>query len=250
MAKKHTVAIGVLTPPQLIGQGANALIPGSPIHGTQPVFPSTGVPDPVWLHSDAPVIDVVARLTGKPSATLPRPRYDTVDLPGTTGLNRYRGHDPHEMQLPILLERAGNPVEGDIDKLEAFARRHNASGDEPPVVIVQGVGVPHTDLDWRVTFPEEPDRIEYDSSGRRIRFGLTLTLVEHISDRVLAQTLTGGKRGKGIRHRTATTRKGEDLYSFARRIFGDPSRAADIQRANPFTRFGQVFKADVKLTLP
>lgn len=249
MAKR--IPIGALQPTASFGLGSNQLIP-HPAGSPGPVRQQTVVlgKDAVWLHSGDPYISLVARLAGYPSAALPRPRYDTVNLPGTTGLTRYRGHDPHVMTVPLLIEHGGRSVEAQIVALEELARRHPPS-NEPPIVKCQGIGIKHDERQWRVTFEDEPERTIYDLAGNRIRMWVTVTLVEHLTERLLAETLTGGKAAAGTRtSRHTTTRAGDDLYAISRRVYGDPSRASDIARANPGTRLGQRFRQGVTLRLP
>lgn len=205
--------------------------------------------DPVVLEATDPKITVIGRLTGKPTAATPRPRYETVNRPGRTALVRYTGHDPHELTIPMALDKGGDAgVEKVISLLEDLMERHSADG-EPPVIRVEGQGVPHTGLKWRVQDVEENEALtRYLPDGRRERFAFTLHLIEHVTDRQLARSIVGGKGLRAVR--TTRTRQGETLYDIARRAYGDPSRASDLQKANPQTRFGQVFRAGVKLKLP
>lgn len=205
--------------------------------------------DPVVLRSDTPKIEVIGRLTGKPSASMPLPRYDTVERPGRASVPRYLGHDPRLLDIPMALDKGGNAgVEALIENLERLAQRASDT-HEPPVISVSGAGIPHTDLNWRVQQIEENQALtRYLGDGRRERFGCTLHLIENVIDRVLAETIRGGKGLRG--RRTERTRAGETLYDLARRIYGDPGRANDLQRANPWSRFGQVFRAGIKIKVP
>lgn len=236
--------IGVVQPTETFGEGVNALIPGSPIKRAQTVVLGK---DAVWLHSDTPVIDLVCRLNGKPGLALPKPRYDQVDRPGTSSLNRYRGHDPRTMPVPLLIDRGGRSIKADIVTLEQLAERTNDTA-EPPVLKVQGIGVQHAGRNWRLTLPDDPADVQYNLAGDPSRLAITVTLVEHTTDKLLAQTLTGGPGVRGTR--LVRTRAGDTLYDLARRYYGDPSRASDIQKANPWARFGQVFRAGRKLYIP
>jgi hypothetical protein len=76
------VPIGVVLPGGGFGEGTNALIPGSPVQGTQNVVLGR---DAVWIHSDDPVIDVVARLTGKPTPRSRAPTTTTPPAPARSG---------------------------------------------------------------------------------------------------------------------------------------------------------------------
>lgn len=242
-----TPPVGVVVPGSAaIGEGANALIPGTPIQGTV-----TLGRDAVWLHSDTPTIDVVARLAGQPSATFPRPTYDTAERPGAFGLTRYRGHDPYTMSLPLMLEREGRSIEGLIGDLEQMAERAPGSL-EPPVVRVVGAGVPHSGLKWRVQLPDDVDRVQTNpGNGQRVRVWLTVTLIQHVTDTLLAETVRRGKAAKGLTKNRTTVRTGEStLYDVARRVYGDPFRAGDIAAANPGIRLGQRLRPGRTLRLP
>lgn len=238
MAAQKPILIGTASP---VGQGG--------LPGGQAALLLRGK-DPVWFHSDDPLVDVVLRLTGKPTASLPHPRYDNVERPGTFSLTRYRGHDPYEQSIPVMVDRAGNGIENVLGDLERLLER-SRSTLEPPVVTVQGAGISHAGLKWRVTsIEEDPGRTEYLPDGRRSRMYCTVNLIQHVTDRLLAESIRDGKRAKGIRNRQTTARAGEDLYDVARRVFGDPSRASDIAKANPGVRLGQRFKKPRKLRLP
>lgn len=243
------VPIGITGPGQY-GEGVNSLVPGSPIQGTQPASnPGAGVRDAVWLHSDDPVIDVVARMAGKPSSTFPQPQYDQAARPGAFGLTRYRGHDPYTMTLPILLEDGGRNVEAAVRKLEQLAER--APGVlEPPVVSVQGTGVPHSGLRWRVQLPADADQTHFNAAGARIAVWVTLTLMQQVTDTLLGETLRTGKGAKGLTRKRTTVRAGEtSLHDVARRVYGDPFRAGDIATENRL-RIGARLRTGQSLRLP
>lgn len=206
--------------------------------------------DPVTFRSDNPKLEVEERLAGKPTASIPRPRYETVDRPGAFGLTRYRGHDPYVQSIPIVIDRGGDGIENAILDLERLLER-SKSTLEPPVVTVEGKGVSHTGLKWRVeSAVEDTDHTMYLPDGRRSRAYFTVNLIQHVADRLLTESIKGGRRASGIRNRHRTIRAGEDLHAFSRRIFGDPSRASDIARANPGVRLGQRFKHARSLRLP
>jgi phage tail protein X len=205
--------------------------------------------DPVVLRADTPKIEVIGRLTGKPSASMPQPRYEIVERPGRASAVRYAGHDPHTLDIPMALDKGGGAgVESLISDLERLAQR---AGDthEPPVISVSGAGIPHTELNWRLQpIEENPALTRYKNDGSRERFGCTLHLIEAVVDLVLAETIRGGQGLRG--RRTVRARQGETLYDIARRVYGDPGRASDLQKANPWARFGQVFAAGTKIRVP
>lgn len=209
--------------------------------------------DDVWIGSDDPLIDVIGRLIGRPSATLPRPRYDSLQRPGQFDLTQYTGHEPYVLTIPMKFDGHGTSVEARIRDLERLAER-SGPNLEPPVVKVLGNGVPHTSLRWRVqSLDEIEDRTRYTTTGDRWRFCVTVTLIQRVTDQVLAESLKAvlpAKRSRGVVNRSTRVKAGEDsVYDVARRVYGDPSRASDIARANPGIRLGSKLRVGLRLRL-
>lgn len=213
-------------------------------------------PGRVAITSSDPDIDLRARLTGRPTAALRRPRYETQDLPGEVGIVKYAGHEPVEQAIPMKFDRAAEreSVEARIRLLERLVQR-TASNDEPPIVKVRGNGVLHQGFNWRVaSIDEDTARTRYLPNGDRMLFACTVNLIQQVDERVLAESLAAFRRrgqGPGIRTRTTKVRQGESsLYDVARRVYRDPSRASDIARANPGRRLGERLKVGWTLRLP
>jgi hypothetical protein len=225
------------------------------LRATRPLIP--GTPGAVWLGSADPVIDVFATLRRPVSSPLPRPKIETVDRHGLYGLTQYLGQDPYQLLLPIAFDRyaQGQSVEPEIRLLERLAERP-AGATEPPLVEVDGP-VPHRTLQWRIAGLEEiPERTEWNRAGDRTRLAVDVTLVQNVTDRLLTESLGRDRaKTKGIANRRTTVRTGEDsLYDVARRVYGDPSRAGDIARANSVRgvplRLGMRLKPGYGLRLP
>lgn len=209
----------------------------------------------VWIGNDDADLDVIARLNGKPSSPVPKPRYERIERPGRASIVQYVGHDPYELALPVIFDEwaTKSSVEGRILGLERLAERQPGTL-EPPIVRVRGQGVPHQGLRWRVEAIEPDDeRTLHDRpGGDRVRFVATVRLVQHVTDELLKESLAAFRsRGKGLRNRSTRVKPGENsLYDVSRRVYGDPSRASDIARANPGTYLGMRLKVHRKLRLP
>jgi LysM domain len=245
------VPIGTVSP--VVEAGLGGTRPG---RGTRTV----AGPDDVWIGSEVPLIDVTARLIDKPHVTAPRPKFTTQDRPLRFGLTQYVGHDLYEMALRIKLDNGGSSVEGRIRRLESLAERKPIGGGrlEPPVVKVLGPGIRHQRLKWRITaIDEETERAKYTAGGKDCTlYVATVRLVQHVVDRVLAESLRAvspANRERGIRNRTITVKAGEtSLYDVAKRVYGDPQKAADIANANPgrSLRLGSRLKPGMRLRVP
>lgn len=246
MARKKRVPIGTVRPVSVEG---GVRRPGGGRTGPVRVIDPPG-PGRVYLGSDDPVIDVVGRLWGNPSATPPRPRYQTDERHGRKSITRWVGQEPLEQTIPIKFD--GHPdisVEGKIRDLESLAEP--VGNDEPPLVRALGPAVRHQGLRWRVTsIEEDEDRAIYaDGGGPQVRYVATVTLTQHVKDDELL-VLAGGN-AKGLRNRRVRVQSGEDsFYDLAKRKLDDRSKARDIVRANPGTRLGQKLKPGQEFRLP
>lgn len=210
----------------------------------------------VTLSSDTPDIEVSGVLTEPVDSPLPKPKYETLDRYGFSGLPKYAGQDPYELILKVRFEDGGDSLEGEagpIRRLERLAERV-AGRDSPPDVKVAGP-VPHSTLTWRITsLVEDKARTMYDAAEDRIRFVVVVTLLQRVTDSVLGSSLTQSKVSKGIGS-TTTVRAGEnDLYDVAQRFYHDSSMAAAIARANPVKGnsmpLGTKLKANQRLVMP
>lgn len=245
MASKKRVPIGTVRPVVTVG-GINT--PGPGRSAPQRVI-NVPYPGAVYIGSDDPIIDVVARLIGKPDCTPPRPRYQTDERHGRTSALRYAGQDLRVQTIPIKFDAHGASVEPDIRALESLAEPVKSTG-EPPLVRILGPALRHQGLKWRVTaIDEDKDRARHGEGGDpQILYVATVTLTQHVRNEVL---ILDGKSAEGLRNRKTSVRKGEtSFYDVAKRVYGERSRAKDIVRANPGMRLGQKLKAGDDLRLP
>jgi hypothetical protein len=203
------------------------------------------------------VEELTAMLRGPVAPPLARPKVEIVDRPGTVGLTQWRGRDPYEMTLPIWWDAfPDGTVEADVRRLERLALRAPGS-DESALIQVYGPVPAPTGVKsplWRIkTLGEVPERTMFNTAGERCRFAVDVTLIEHVADELLTETLDASRSGggRGITNRRTTVRAGEtSLYDVARRVYGgDGSRASDIARANSL-RLAAHLKQGMSLRLP
>lgn len=253
MAKRRKLPIGTVSP--IIKVGVPKGFEGK---GSRPQVRTLiqGGPGVVWIGSDHPPVDVVGRLTGPATARPPRPRYEQTPRPGLVALNRFSYMEGYEQQIPIMFDAYAQQrsIEPMIRALETLAERTGPNG-EPPVVRAIGpipYGTEKTTVRWRVSaIEEDASRTIYLPGGNaRCRFVCTVTLIQHVTDKQLGESIRRGKRAQGIASRKTKARAGEYLTDVARREFGDPGRAGDIARANPGIRLGQRLKAGQTVRLP
>jgi hypothetical protein len=217
-------------PKGLFGQ-----VPIWPI-GAEPV--TSGAGQAVFASDDFDGKPIKFRFaTGGCSISPPEPNYQTTDLMGSISLTQFYGQRPYRMDIDVQLD--GFPdrsVEADIKTLEHFAEVHPGRS-EPPILTVDGdIPKPHPNLSWRVQAFTDPV-IDY-VQGRptdRCRYFTTVSLIQNVTDRVLVESLRKSTAAtKGVQKaRKTTVIAGEDfLFEVARRVYRDPSRAADIATAN------------------
>jgi hypothetical protein len=138
----------------------------------------------------------------RPKVTGGYAKYDTVDVSGRIGINRFDGYDPMALEIPIQFEGYADGadwIEADIQKLERMAGRGQYPGAAfgPPAVIRVSVTdnrgniVPliPTNYQWTPTNPNAPlyrisgiawaDGALSDNQGRRIRQQATVTVTQY-----------------------------------------------------------------------
>lgn len=165
----------------------------------------------------------------------PVPRYQNVDRPGRIGVPEWMGQDPYQLIAAIRID--GYParsVEPDIRLLESFAEVPSGR-QQPPALTVEGATPrPHPHLKWCLTDIADPTDVLFVPGGKhRCRYATTLTLTQHVDSAELDETLRATGASRGLRTRTTKVRPGEnDLFTVARRVYGNPGRASDIAQAN------------------
>lgn len=213
-------------------------------------------PGTVVLSSDSPDISVRGVLTEPVDAPLPRPKYETVERYGFYDLDKYAGQQLFETTLKIRFEDGGDSLEGEsgpIRRLERLAERV-AGRDAPPDITVDGP-VPHATLRWRITnLVEDKSRTAYDANENRVRFVVSVTLRQRVTDTVLSSSLRTSSKAKGIGATTRVKQGETDLYEVAQRYYHDSSLAIAISRANPVKGkpmpLGTRLKANQRLVMP
>jgi hypothetical protein len=139
----------------------------------------------------------------RPKITGGYAKYDTVDVPGRIGLNRFDGYDPLTIDIPVQFEGYadddGPTVEASIRKLERMAGRGTYPGAAfgPPAVVRVSVTdntgnivplVP-TSYQWtprnenaplyRITGISWDDGSLSDRTGQRVRQTATVTVTQY-----------------------------------------------------------------------
>lgn len=213
----------------------------------------------VTILSTRPSISVTAWLgADPPTVSGGYGGWDIVARPRRQALTHWKGHDPFQMELPILLDGFVNnsSVEARCTALERMARPPRVL-DEPPLVKVIGQ-VPHTDLVWVIQTIRWGDVVR-STTGQRIRQACIVSLLRYIEhDRVqlagaaararqLATTASNSPTsGISAPH---TVKKGETLASIAAAKLGDYKRAGEIAALNGI-RDPKSIKVNQKLRLP
>jgi hypothetical protein len=178
-------------------------------------------------------INVVGLLTKPVTPPVPRPRYNTIDRPGSVGITEYAGMDPYQMTMSLRFDGGGvRSVEKQYAALEALA--YPAAGTlEPPVLRIRGP-VPHPLARWRINqLTVDDSQTMLLKNGDRCRIAVDVDLLQYVVDDLLLPSLKATKRAKGINSRATRVKSGEDtLFDVSRRLFGDPSHATDIARAS------------------
>lgn len=193
---------------------------------------SVSPPGRAIFRSEDPPTDLRLQTTGA-LIDPPKANIQTIPRMDSVSLTQWTGQDPYTMSVGIQID--GYPdtsVESTIKELEGLAEVH-AGRTEPPIVTVDGaVPQPHPNLKWRVLDLGTPE-VLYLTSGDRCRYYTVVSLIQRVTDTVLVESLKATSKSKGLKARSTEVRQGEDfLYDVARRLYKDPSRAADLATAN------------------
>jgi hypothetical protein len=190
---------------------------------TQKLRPHATIRIPGTLKA-ADVVSVAAGDT-PPKVTGGYAKYDTVDVWGRIGINRFDGYDPMTLEIPIQFESyadGGTWIEGAIQKLERMAGRGDYPGAAfgPPAVIRVSVTdnrgniVPliPTNYQWSPQNPHAPlyrisaiawaDGALSDDQGRRIRQQATVTVTQYTPLHRRIRSVSQRSKSKGHHHKT------------------------------------------------
>lgn len=214
----------------------------------------------VTITSTRPSLIVTAWLgQDPPTVTGGYGGWDIVARPRRQSLTAWKGHEPYQMDLPILLDGfvTTSSVEARCTALERMARPPQVL-DEPPLVRIAG-SVPHSDLSWVVQRITWGDVIRSEK-GQRIRQFAVLSLLRYIADDRVQQgtaasrarqnsaTAKTGKKSSGI-SKPHTVKSGETLQSIAAKELGDNNRWREIATLNGI-RDPKSIKVGQKLKMP
>lgn len=194
--------------------------------------------------------------------------WDEVERPQRSTVTTWKGQPARRMSVPIIFDEwvSGESVELEIRRLERMALPR--PGGQPPTVRVAAAGgviPPYLEaLDWVIDAISWGDALA-NQNWNRTRQAATITLLEYISDELIAirssakrkrakrKRATGASRKKGAKQKRAaskgkrkTTRRtavllsssesdpytGEDLLSVAARELGDARRWIEIAALN------------------
>lgn len=215
---------------------------------------------------DDPALSVVCEIGERmPTPTQGYGGVEEVDRRGRTALTSWRGFKPFGIDLDLVFDgtERGVSVEPAIDVLEALAGRgRRATGGQPPRVIVNTAGLmPHdltnaptvrwwvNDLEWS----DDEEEVETNASGDRVLASVTVSLLQHVTDRRLADRALAVRtrldRQKGGAKRTHVAKEGENLMTIARDRLGDPGRWTEIAALNDI-RDPYAVRQGAKIRLP
>lgn len=210
----------------------------------------------VTITSVNPNLSVTAWLgLDPPQITAGYGGWETVSRPKRQSLTVWRGYNPFEMDLPILLEgwatgadNGSQSVEARISALERMGRPPKVL-DEPPLIRIAGF-VPHADLAWVIQRITYGDTIRAEN-GQRVRQHMTLGLLKYIeADRVQQGNARLSAQNKvQTRKGPHKVKKGETLQSIAAYEYHDATRWKEIAVINNI-RDPKSIKVGQSLRLP
>lgn len=186
-------------------------------------------------------------------------RHDISERVKAKAVPEYRGHDPIRLSLSVLLDGYSErrSIESHIDLFQRLARR---MPNEPRMPVIRLTGpVPYPDHRWVVDGPiewddsPEPIRIQPLQGSPLARQALTLNLLERVSDTVLTESISRGRRqGKGAKKTPVvyTTKRGQDdLGDVSKAVYGNRHRAVEIALFNQIS-VGTRVRPGMRLRIP
>ena len=165
--------------------------------------------------------------------------WEVVSRPHRVGLTQWSGSDPLRLAIPVIFEgwtdRSGQEVR--ISRLSRMALPQG--DDEPPVVTVEGVGIPNLGPKrWVIESLEWGDNVIWDNesgSGSlvRLRQDCTVNLLQYVAeDRVAFSSIAAAKPGGGAWPKHYTWRKGDTLQKLAAKFYHNSAKWHKIAAAN------------------
>jgi hypothetical protein len=91
-----------------------------------------------------PELGLVAELTDHVTVVAGGGEHEIVDIPGGEGITSYKGRQPLALRIPLLFD--GLPDESKDHEVRVLERMHGIDADlpGPPLLIVEGIGIPHS----------------------------------------------------------------------------------------------------------
>lgn len=157
--------------------------------------------------------------------------WETASRTRRSSLTIWQGRDPFQVQIKMLLDRGGRSVQIAIDDLNRMAT--GSAFDEPPVVTISGaIMVPAGASDnWVIQDLAWEDQVR-QIDHRVTRQLVTVTLLEHIDDKLLQVSTTKSRLNGKTVVKHYRVKKGDTLMTIAARKLGDQKRWIDIAAIN------------------
>lgn len=157
--------------------------------------------------------------------------WEIESRPRRVGLTIWRGREPYQMDVPILIDgwRDRRSIEDDIATLNQMQMGKDL--EEPPTVKISG-GVPiKGNVDWVISIDWGEEDVIWDSRGDdefRLRQDAVIHMIQHNPVDPLKIISKGNLRAP----RRYTIKKGDSLRSISQKFYGTPNRWKEIQGAN------------------
>lgn len=199
----------------------------------QVTITADGVPDVVGLLDSTPV-SIPSGYGG----------WTVINRERRVGLTQWQGKDPLRMAIPILLDGVSDQTSQEfmISHLSRMALPPKGGG-EPPVVNVEGRGVPKPGpVDWVIENLQWGSNVVWDFASNgvmaRLRQDVVVNLLEYRGDEraTFGKLAPGNVTGKSTTGwpKTYIVKKGDTLQKIAamKKFYGDASKWKKIADAN------------------
>lgn len=192
------------------------------------------------------------------------PRHDVSERIGRTSVAEYRGHDPLEIMVSVIID---GYEDGDYTRvLNAWRLLLSMTERVPdqhrvPTILLQGGSVPgrYEGRKWLANGPLEQDNYptpiyrQLLEGTAPLRLPFTMSLIQKVPDPLLRESISESRRndrGEGFNAKTTKARQGEDNFGdVSKRVYGTRNRAVEIATANHLP-LGFKLKKGQKVRLP
>lgn len=226
----------------------------------------------VRFHS-SPEVSVTVRIS-TPAATISGGYggWEGIRRPRENSLVEWIGHDPMQLDVPILFdgmlpdlggqieqEPWGDSVEHDIRILEHLT--HKLDGyNSPPRIKVESDLIPYQDREWVINdIKWHGDDVRRPNDGQRVRAGAIVQLFEFIEFDIINGRLSAAARRKRAKAKnnvktrqkkgTYIVKEGDTLRGIAKKELGSASKWHEIANANHI-RDGKALRHGQHLKMP